>query len=685
MKTTSKGILFRCPRGIAAMPLIALIALMLTSSLVFVMRRGIASKDAAAHIQLRTDYRQREDALVRSLIAIVPNKAIGCMQTGSVANAAQLNWNQIFAEAIVASNGGVALTDANIATLGLPAEAKNANTGNNTGLTAAGLLVPLVTGAPDVLAGNTTNDALFAATSFAGKLPPTLGGDAGVLANDNLYPIISRSKIVTTMGANLDYDLDPAAYPLYNRVLFPDVRLSFAIPGNYVVGKRNWWAFSVEYGGGTGLGTVRKNYLLSIYELPNQLPISASDGATIGAYSDGTAWNAGQVTVTGGIFADRLTSAGGFDVDRLLGRESVAIGAGTRVGLADIGNDFDALGQRELMAKSNGAHILPVAVASNAGKVSYISLKRNDEFYTATTNAAQAAGILSDTTWDGYTAGPDQCAIKIEITQMAALAGQEPTSITVTYLAGGAPAVRTFTRGPVGAPGANPWPDDAVISPWDKGAPGEAALLPFQGIQATGNAPPGLIVNVDRLAAWLVSVGGDPIAVNNSIYVTPVPSVANFVNVPNMPPSRGVVDVIDDPAVILNGAGDLSAFTSGFALVTNLPCYTQGDVNQTPIAAPPLDAALPGGAYVYYPPFALFTPDFHVGTGGANLITTFSGQLSSVGQSGGGQFDPLRFKSGALDAVASANITADLTTLVSPAELPPVLNMNWMITVEEIH
>ncbi|WP_156345570.1 hypothetical protein [Verrucomicrobium spinosum] len=41
-------------------------------------------------------------------------------------------------------------------------------------------------------------------------------------------------------------------------------------------------------------------------------------------------------------------------------------------------------------------------------------------------------------------------------------------------------------------------------------------------------------------------------------------------------------------------------------------------------------------------------------------------------------------KSGTEEAVHSEGILADLSPLRSPAELPPVYQMNWLVVVEEI-
>lgn len=666
MKTPSKHFPFPRPHGFGALPMIALITVMLTSSLVFVMRRGIISQEAAAHVQLRTDYRQREDALVRSLLAIVPNKAIGCMQNDSANNASNYTWNTIFDEAITFSNGGEQLSAAAKTALGLDA-ARNSNTGDKV-VTSSGLIVPFASGAGTVVAGNIKSASLIAGQT---KLPPSLGGVDAILTKDQLYPIISRSKILTADDATLEYELAAADYPLYNRVKFPQVRFGFATPGEYVVGKRNWWAFSVEYGSGSGLGTVKKNYVLSIYELPNQLPISATAETTVGAYADGSSWDAGTILTKGALFADRLTTAGAMNFDRLIGRESLQLTAGTSVAGAAMSGNFDALGTRESMAAASGSHFLPVAVASNSGKIAFMALKRGSEFYT---EATPATNTLSDTTWDDYTRGANQCAVRVYITKMVDVTNQTPTQIEIHYKdLAGTEQTKTLTR--YGAPVALPypadyWPYNTVLWPG-----GDA--MPFQTETSPDIDRPLLTIYPAKLAAWLASVGAAPVSTNNAVYIAPNPIADATVIEPSIPSIAG------DIAVVMRESEDLSLYTKGFSVVTNLRFYLADDANQVAIAAP-ANAGLPVGE-AFYPPFSVFAPEYRVGTTAGTRPFDIQGQIASVQNSSTAVFNPLDFKSGGTDAVDSAGITADLKQIVSPAELPPVINMNWLLTIEEIH
>ncbi|MFT5469963.1 MAG: hypothetical protein ACI8UO_005087, partial [Verrucomicrobiales bacterium] len=45
---------------------------------------------------------------------------------------------------------------------------------------------------------------------------------------------------------------------------------------------------------------------------------------------------------------------------------------------------------------------------------------------------------------------------------------------------------------------------------------------------------------------------------------------------------------------------------------------------------------------------------------------------------------PLDFRAGTYEEVTPNLITADLKSIRSPAELPPISLMNWLIVVEEV-
>jgi len=135
--------------------------------------------------------------------------------------------------------------------------------------------------------------------------------------------------------------------------------------------------------------------------------------------------------------------------------------------------------------------------------------------------------------------------------------------------------------------------------------------------------------------------------------------------------------------VILQECADLTSFTKGFSLVTNLRLYFGDDFNTT--AATPPAGYTPAGTY--YPPCSIFTPEKRYGVEVDPFGVNFSGQVGSVIK----EDDPLhpapvrpldsKTMSGA--TVAASHIHVNLRPIIHPADLPPISMMNWLVLLEE--
>ena len=84
--------------GFVSYVLVLTTGAILTMLMVFTYRQALATQAVQSQVQLRTDYSEKEDAILRSIVAITPNRAIRAMQSGSSTstNAAQLTWLRIF-------------------------------------------------------------------------------------------------------------------------------------------------------------------------------------------------------------------------------------------------------------------------------------------------------------------------------------------------------------------------------------------------------------------------------------------------------------------------------------------------------------------------------------------------------------------------------------------------------------
>ena len=88
------------------------------------------------------------------------------------------------------------------------------------------------------------------------------------------------------------------------------------------------------------------NYVLSVYEIPSQLPISGNANLQIGKNVDSTAWGSG-VSITGSIYGSQIQLAGG-TYSGISSRQAVnVLNPATVAGTPYSNSAFDAVGTRE--------------------------------------------------------------------------------------------------------------------------------------------------------------------------------------------------------------------------------------------------------------------------------------------------------------------------------------------------
>ena len=119
-------------------------------------------------------------------------------------------------------------------------------------------------------------------------------------------------------------------------------------------------------------------------------------------------------------------------------------------------------------------------------------------------------------------------------------------------------------------------------------------------------------------------------------------------------------------------------------MVTNLRLYLADSLNT--VAVPiPSGSGLAAGT-TYYPPISLFAPEKRFGeTIEFENPVQFSGQVQSLSKDETSAFHPLDLKAGNGDDINADKINANLKIVRSPAELPPIHLMNWLVTIKEIH
>jgi hypothetical protein len=231
---------------------------------------------------------------------------------------------------------------------------------------------------------------------------------------------------------------------------------------------------------------------------------------------------------------------------------------------------------------------------------------------------------------------------------------QIPTEISFRYKVGGMDRIDTFEAG-------TNWPS--------KNSP-EGATFPFH-LEETPYGRQGIVLYTDRLEAFLSAAGADSLAVNHSILVN-----ANYrdnadITRPNIP------SLASDMCLILRGSRDISMFPKGFSLVTPLRMYLASDVNLVPTGT---DAA----GRPTYPPLSLFSPETRFGIRKDPITIRVAGQINHLGKDQSALARPGDLQSGENEEVVPGNIYADLYSITTPAQIPPVNQMNWLIVLEEV-
>jgi hypothetical protein len=502
-------------------------------------------------------------------------------------------------------------------------------------------------------------------------IPAPLRCDYDYYLLDKEYPLITfeklhvynynsfHSRYYKGLNANTD------SFPLYNLYEYPDVKFGYKRPGDNFVAKRNWWTFALTFGDhnsdATGVPPTTKNYVLSIYEVPSQLPLSASTTMSVGQFLDGSSWE--NVTLNGGIYADSLQTQGAVSLvdGSISARKLVSLSDSTSVSGNTLNASFDALGDREARALLSESDFYDASVAGNVGRVAFIPINPGADFLKLAGDGLDNERI-SPTGWNAYSRGAEQARMRVEIREMFDVDDQIPVSFRFHYFTNNnSREYIDYTRG------VN-WPSEIEAG---------GNFFPFQ-TDTLENGRNVLVVNLDRLADFLDSIpDAAGSSVNNSLYLYPNSDEATIIE-PSVPSAE------TDLAVTLRGGKDLTAFTTGFSVVTDMRLYIAESLNDV-ATTPPLNSNLPAGSE-FFPPLSIFAPEKRFGeTGAISTPVNLRGQISSLKNSASDTFNPLELIGADDNRVESDLMEAELVDLHSPAELPPIHLMNWLITIEEIH
>lgn len=666
MKTRHPGFLSlskrRRQRGYASMAMVAVIGTISLFGMLIVFRDASRSHDAQAAAQIRIDYTQKEDAFLRGIVSLLPNKAIDVMRDQSRARANELTWESLFREAISMANAETSVSVELLQATGLQ-NAVIANPGDQSIVDTASIVSPVVGKSGWVNPGLTQSSAFLLDGRFQDRLPDPLETSSAVALDDELYPVISDEKLFSDAW-NTEADLSIGDYPLYNRILYPNIQFGYTSPGSRFVSKRNWWAFSVRFGGqsedeeGEGIAPiVTKNYVLSLYEIPSQLPMSAEAFMSVGLHADGSSWT--NVSVDGDVSAGVLRTEGSFSLPtgRFSGRKGIELGAGTSASGQALRDDFDALGVRESLFAASGVDSYGASLSANSGRVAFVPISRGLDFYRLPD--LDEVNTISPTTWDKYSTGAVNCSVKVLITGVESVDDQTPTRIEILTGNDAAGSGVTLERG--------------VNWPFSYESGGD--VMPFQ-TKHTENGRKAIEVKMGKIPDYLASIGVGDVSAANKIFIGQDPGRDANIQEPEFP------SVETETVVVLSDSDDLTPWgSSGLSLVTNLRLYFSDDFN-TVEATPPAGSGITG---TFYPPVSVFAPEKRFGTTLKVRPVDFSGQVGTLSEGENQAFYPLDLKAGTYETVSGDLINADLKPITSPGALPPIYLKNWLVMIEEIH
>ena len=692
----------------------------LTALMFAAYRRALGSQMIESKVQLRADYGEKEEAILRSIVALTPNQAIRAMKTGSSINGgtnAPLGWPGIFAAALTAANAQNSISPGMMNSLGIT-NIKSANTGDgalgNPGSIFAA--IPTTPVEPGMISAGINR-------SLIGMYPPPLtSNDPTTNGRDVGYPIISDSKqygalaqsglnsaTLNGSGGNT-YGLPIGTYSKFNRLKYPATSFGYARPGDAFVAKRNWWAFSMNVGnhdgGLTGVVRPSRNFVLSIYEIPSQLPISAASSMLLGQYAGGGAWQ--NTTIDGNISLGNANITGGTALTSLSLRRGLAKSAASSIGGVVSATPFDTgtaavtgtpavVGTREayqlaadklsgvsLANQTTMGSFFPVSMASESGRAAFIPISRGRDFFDrfdtegGRNDLIEAAGArnhfgensLSGTSWNNYSIGAQQCAMRLDIVGGAVLG--QPTTVRFSYflvngdrqsdiisleqlgilpnlppgyervcnegetivlpgiadVAYGAPGGFSFNTGVGGPVTFNNSTFGDPISGVPKGGYVRRSLLngvptiTKKAFEQTGNPVDRqfcISIFPERIQAFLASLpGAAGTGINNSLAVNVDYSNTGFgttLRKPNIPcrPTPDPLDPVRDYGVVLKECNDMTTFPKGFSLVTNLRIFIGDNWNGTynPVIPlgyiPTVTLDNPNGWFL--PPCSVFAPE----------------------------------------------------------------------------
>lgn len=733
--------------GFVSYVLVLSTAAILTLMMLYAYREAMRAQSNQSTVQLQLDYREKEESIMRSIVAITPNRAIRAMQHNSdVSGSARdsLRWENILTESLEMANARTSISSNVKTSLNIP-NLRVANMGDSALGTPSRIFKALNSESGFVSMG--INRSL--GTGFPA---PLSSSNSTTTSRDPIYPIITDDKqygslaqsylsdaVLNGNGANA-YGVDTSFFAttdrrrLFNRLRYPNINFGYSKPGDPFVAKRNWWAFSANVADhdktSTKLNRAVRNAVLSIYEIPSQLAISASSFMSLGQYASGEAWQ--NVTIDGGVFAGKAAVEGSTAIPALASRRGMTLSSNSTVGGQSFANTPFTPGVRETYQLTQG-DFFPVSQSSESGRVAFVPINRGAEFFDRFHPNVRSteSNVLSPTTWNNYSIGALQCAMRLDVTKVVNATDKTPTEYKFSYFRGGARRTDTISLTTATSGTTKNLPPGYIFAcnenqtynfgtavvdvayglsgawAFQTGVTGSVTFnnarfgdplvgtvksgyfkpsFPFENSLLSATNKPCIAVYPQRFKNFLIALNANGTDLNHSLAVN-VDYTSIGATYP-LEPRIPCTDELGQYGLILKECADFTSFTKGFSIVTNLRTYIGDDFNivaykdAVPAIAPP--SGYSGTADTYYPPCSLFAPERRYGVDVDPYAVSLSGQIGSLAaEDAANPVRPMDSKTMSGNNLAASRIAVNLRPIVHPADLPPVTMMNWLIVLEE--
>lgn len=671
-------------RGFSNIATLTAIGFLFIVTTVSFYRAALLNQETARVVSAQLDVSQREDLVVRSVLR--------SMADGMVppSGGEPSTWTAIMAGADqnVKATTEVSMADRNVL---FGTEGPTIRSGN---------LAADATSFTSIIQGDAGSTTPFAGSAAVSSFPsspnypPLLDWGSAAVSTSEAESSPTSFLYGAVYGSALD-SASKSASGRWGLLTYPQIRFGFKNPGDKFIARRLWWRLPVRYASASSSADTilgvrfpprTRDYLISLYEIPTQLPISGAAALSIGETS-GESWRGGNIDITGNIYAEQLKLLGGTDYSgNLAAKTKIDVASGGTVAGQTVNNNFDALGERERRDAQNGPNSHPVSLSSNSGRLLFTSIDNGTQFFTA---SGSAPTYVTASKWNRYTQAFYKCRVRVLVRS-----DYERNLTPIDYSASdrSGPAVRKIyvdvqTCDDYVAPdsplGVNYGDGNWVTHTYAQGFQDDVNTFADQDFMEFTSTNTGsddrnlLIVNIEKL----IGMFGSPASLY-SVYIGSDPAV---------PPSNTAPG---DLAVSVTGVHDLSTFYSGLSIVTKHRLYFKEDFNQTPMWPQPSYMRPPYMADITYPvPAAdlpnrcaatsVFSPDIRYSLTSTAVSVNFEGSVAVHGNATTGSVDPLDFRSGGNGNIASSNKSLALTDIKNPHMVPPITRLNWLLVVDE--